>query len=422
MLDVPLEQLLTDGQLDLDPAGPGRYFTFQLRKSQLRLQALGYVGFVPINDRVAVDIIPRCPIANLGRVLSIGGFAPTVIENFTRSYAVDAASLPNLRDLYAESLLNELRLIEAMGRLKEYEQREARTSSPRGRLLLRATETQLAALGASATVRASWFERTSDVAANRCLKMATWLLARAYAQSANPTRTQRRLATQLNAAYGLFEDAALDPRFRFLDDPIVSGRLALPSTRSYYRNALDIARLVVRSSSLAFDRAGADLQMPSVVIEMFKVFENYVRQTLVNASAGVADPAVLDGNRDGKKDLYDTPPSDEATPDIVINVAGSTVVVLDVKYKPADGKPSRDDLNQVIAYGASYRAPVVVVVQPRAEGSLRTGLIRLGDIAPISVYQYVMDLNGDLFAAEAALVREVFGLARASAGPAIAAA
>ena len=134
--------------------------------------------------------------------LRVAGFAPVVLEQFARAYAVDPTELTALRDLYAEALLGEIAQIQAYGRLREYEQRTGRTSSPRGRLLMMAPETQLAAAGGSAAVRVSWFERTADVPANRCLKVAIWLLARAYAQTKNPSLTQRKLATRLNAVFG----------------------------------------------------------------------------------------------------------------------------------------------------------------------------------------------------------------------------
>jgi 5-methylcytosine-specific restriction enzyme subunit McrC len=410
-LDVPVEDVLVGGELDLEPATESGYFTFRFRKKELRVQAGGFIGFIPLNDRLAVEVTPRCSIANLGHILRVGGFAPKVLEQFARGYAIEPNDLAALRDLYAEALLGEVAKIQAYGRLREYEQRRERTSSPRGRLLMMAPETQLAAAGGSATVQVSWFERTADLPANRCIKLAIWLLARAYAQTKNPSQAQRKLAIRLNAVYGVFEDAQLDQRMTFLRDTYVTGRATLPATRSYYRNAIDVARLVVTSSSLSFDRPGADVAMPSIVIEMHRVFESYVRTVLAD---GVRDDETLDvlnGNAEGRKLLYDEQPSEDATPDIVLEKNRAPVVILDVKYKPANGLPNRDDLNQVITYGVSYRASTVVLVQPRADNSDRIGLIHLGDINGRSVYQYVIDLSGELETEEAAMADAVRNLA-----------
>lgn len=422
MLDVPLEDLLTDGELDLDPEGAGRYFTFQLKKGKLRLQAGWFIGYIPINDRVAVEVSPRCPIGNLGRILRIGGFAPKIIENYARSYSADAVELPELRDLYAESLLEELRVIEAQGRMRDYSQRTERTSTLRGRLVLGSVHTQMAAAGGSTHVTASWFERTADIPANRCLKMAVWLLARAYAQTKNLKGHQRGLARRLNAVYPLFEDAALEPRMTFLPDGYVTGEQVLPSTRDYYRNALDIARVVVTNAAVAMDRTGADVQMPSVLIQMDVVFESYVRTVLQRGIPPGSGLRVLDGNGEGSKRLFDTEPSEPAKPDVVVvgvgDPADTARIVLDVKYKPAAKAPDRPDLNQVIAYATSYRANVAIVVQPRAKASSRNRLVHIGTIESLHVYQYALDLDADLEQEEAELAELVRSLAEGSIPPA----
>src|SRR5579862_436400 len=374
-IDIPLDELLVDGNLDLEVVTSSGYFTLQFKKAQLRLQAGGLIGFIPINDRVALEVCPRCSIGQLGHMLQVGGFAPVALEQFIRSYAQQEDELPALRDIYAGYLLSQINIIENEGRLREYERREGRTSSPRGRLVLGAPETQIAAAGGSPSVKVAWFERTADLPANRCLKTAVWLLALAYARTANLTKHQRMLLRRLNAAYPLFADAQVDTRLRFVYDPYVTGRAVLPSTRSYYRNALDIARLIVMSAAVSFDQPGINVQMPSVVIRMYEVFEDYVRNVLGSALTGDG-LRVLDGNTVAKKLLYDSAPSEDATPDIVVRRGSDTVALLDTKYKPAKGDPDRDDVNQIVAYGASYRTHCLVLVQPQSDESARRGLRR----------------------------------------------
>jgi len=145
---------------------------------------------------------------------------------------------------------------------------------------------------------------------------------------------------------------------------------------------------------------------------MDEVFERYVRNVLRDGFASIRpDLRVLDGNREGKKLLFDAAPSEPAKPDIVIRAPdSSTPVVMDVKYRPASGKPDRADINQVITYAASYRASIAVVVQPRAENSPRNRLMQLGNIVNLGVFQYVMDLGADLDEEEAALIEAVAAL------------
>jgi 5-methylcytosine-specific restriction enzyme subunit McrC len=156
--------------------------------------------------------------------------------------------------------------------------------------------------------------------------------------------------------------------------------------------------------------------MASVVIEMNVVFEDYVRNVLEAATAGDPRLDVLDGNHEGAKRFFDSEPSEDANPDIVFRVDGeATPVVMDVKYKPASKMPDRSDLNQVIAYGLSYRADAVAVVQPRAEGSTRSRLISLGTISGMRVYQYVFDMDADLAQEETTMVAALAGLVPAEA-------
>ena len=419
LVDVPFEQLMRDGQLDLLPAiATGDYFSVVRRRTALRLQARGFIGLIPLNERVAIDVVPRVPIGNLAHVLHVGGVAPRALADATRGYDREGEELPSLRDVFAEALLDALHPIEALGSLRDYRRRSERTTSPRGRIVLSARETQLAALGASAHVRATWFERTADNAPNRCLKLALRVLAADYARRG---RDRRRILRRINAAYGLFHAAALDTRLAFLSDPVVAGSRPLPALRAYYRPALDLAVMILSRSSVALDRAGSSVTLPSLVVRLDDVFERYARAVLRAELAALAPGlAVEDGNFEGKKDLFDVAPSRQATPDIVVRerATGAAPIVLDVKYKPATSDPDRGDLEQVIAYAASYRAPRAVVVQPKAHDSDRVGLHRVGAIGRLEAFQYVIDLAREPLVHEAtAFAQAVGGLAREAGAP-----
>ncbi len=424
MVDIPLKALLTDkgSVLDFDPKVTGHdYFSVQLRGTSLLVQARGFVGLIPLNERVALEVVPRVPIGNLARLLRIAGFATRTLEGAAQMYDREQHELPSLRDFLATALVAELGPIEAYGRMREYRERTERTAAPRGRFLMGAPETQMAAIGASTQVRASWFERTADTAANRCLKLAVWLLANDYAHAGRLSGEQRWLVRRLNALYQLFEDAELDPYLKFLSDPFVTGVQPLPATRVYYRAALDVALTIVSRSSVALEQRGLDVRLPSLILDLGEVFEGYVRGVLTEQiSEGDTDLVVEDGNAQGKKPLFDERPSVEATPDIVMrdNASKYVLVVLDAKYKPANGKPDRDDLNQIITYAASFRSPRVVVVQPRSHDSDHAGLTQLGTMGRLKVFQYVINLgSADLVREEKAFGHAITQLARGAGNP-----
>lgn len=425
-VEVPLADLVGEGGsgLALDPTIVGRnYFDIQLRGSSLLVQARGYVGLIPLNERVALEVVPRVLLGgNLAHVLRVAGFATHTLEEAARVYDHELHTSPSLRDFFTSALIRGLGAIEVHGRMSDYYERTERTTAPRGRILMGARETQMAAAGGSVDVRSSWFERTADTPVNRCLKLAVWLLANEYAHAGALSSEQRRLVRRLNVLWTLFADATLDPRLEFLDDSIVAGVRPLPTTRAYYRTALEVALIVVSRSSIVLERHGVDVSLPSLIFDLSKVFERYMRAVLAER-IGRRGLAVEDGKGQGRKPLFDSESSEEAapaTPDIIVrdHVRGCVPVVLEVKYKPADGAPSRDALNQVITYAASYRAPRAVVVQPWGKNSKHVGLMSLGTMESLEVFQYVMDLaSPDLEAEEKAFARAIRGLARIAGAP-----
>ena len=58
---VPMRHVLgPDGRLLLDPEiENGDYFSVSLRRGALTLRTGGYVGYIPINDRIIVNVRPR---------------------------------------------------------------------------------------------------------------------------------------------------------------------------------------------------------------------------------------------------------------------------------------------------------------------------------------------------------------------------
>jgi 5-methylcytosine-specific restriction enzyme subunit McrC len=155
--------------------------------------------------------------------------------------------------------------------------------------------------------------------------------------------------------------------------------------------------------------------MASLVIDMSKVFEGYIRAVLRSGLAGF-DLQALDGNSMGPgfggKLLFDGTPSEEANPDVVIRPKSSeaTRLVADAKYKPVTAASDRDDINQVIVYGASYRCPRVVLVHPCPIGR-SSGLRQLGTIGTLQVYQYMLELGAaDLASEERQFVEAIAAL------------
>ncbi|MDQ3725283.1 MAG: McrC family protein [Actinomycetota bacterium] len=419
-IDVPLSDLLNaKGRLRLNPDVESKgYFTIQLTKGAVRLQARGYVGLIPLNDRVIIDVKPRVPVANLGHLLRVSGYVPSSL-GAERPYATEQAWNESLVDLFAGWLAAKVDVIASEGLLLLYEQHEEATSFPRGRVLAGATLTQMRPRGIRHQAVSSWFARTTDSPANRCLKYAIWFIAGRLAILGSRTASRRQLLQRLGALYELFSSVPLDHSLSFLSDPLVTGARETPSLRRYYRPALDLALAIVRRYAVDVEVAGRGVDLPSLVLNMDSIFEGYLRNTL-QGGAGRAGGGVdvLDGNAAGKKPLFDEPPSESATPDIVFRAAGHRwPLLIEVKNVPVNGNSSRGAIEQAVTYAAAYRCNRVVLAHPRARHQGGSGLRLQGRIGGLKVYQYVFDLGAtDLLAEELKFADSMFDLCNTDLG------
>ncbi len=412
-VDVPLGELLADGKLDLYPEVTGNnLFTIVLAKDNLVFRAGGYVGQIPVNDRVIINVHPRVPFANLERVLRAANQKPLSLAPHTRQYTEHAIGTPSLLQSLAESLVDSLAAVEVEGLHRQYLRRNADTSFPRGRILMSETMRRHEARGMHHRVAVSWFEPSVDTPANRCVKHAVWYLAQRF-EGTGRNSQNRQLLGNLNRLYQMFGGVALDPTRGFLYDPLVEDPRRLPANRTYYERALRLAAIIARGTGVAFGKRGGEVELASLAVNLESVFEEYLRVVLASGLRdSVADLKVLNGNSaeptGGGKNLFSiTSPDDlgaksRATPDIVLRSSNTNdseddcLAIFEVKYKVYKPRADREDVNQTVTYAASYGAPVAVIVHPHQEKS-RHGLRAVGRVGGIALYQYGFDLSaGDL--------------------------
>lgn len=423
---MPAEDVLVRGRIDMYPNLEGKgYFVVQVGRSATRLQARGYIGVIPINDRLTLEVAPRVPISSLSRMLEISAVAPVTLVNAFRLYAVGDRMYPSLAAVYAAGLRSAVEVIAQSGFLRDYKRMEETTSFPRGRVDINRTIQQGPARGITHRAAVTRFERSMDVPANRCLLYAAWRLS-LYAKQLGPTLREserRRIQRDLNVVWHLLQGVELDWTERFLSDDWVSGAQGLPSVRAYYRSALDLALVIIGRQALLIEDRGSHVQLPSLVLDMAGMFESYLRNILVAASRDGAWPAdVLDGRKappeGGRGLLFEPGDRVVTTPDVVLRLRGANQtypVIIEVKYKPAHGAPARQDLNQAIAYALAYGSQHVVLAQPRSLDPVSApGLRTMGVIKDITVSQYVVDLaSSDLAGEELAWAQAIRAVAAA---------
>ncbi|GAB2208901.1 hypothetical protein ROS1_57190 [Roseibium sp. ROS1] len=80
------------------------------------------------------------------------------------------------------------------------------------------------------------------------------------------------------------------------------------------------------------------------------------------------------------------------TPDIVIKENDVARLIIDAKYKPVSKKPDRNDINQIVLYGARYDTEQIMLLHP-GRAPAAPAVTQLGKIGPYDVYYGRIDLN-----------------------------
>ncbi|MGK8204360.1 McrC family protein [Burkholderia cenocepacia] len=403
-VEVPANFILPDGNLSVFSEALGKnYFSVRFKKGRPVFQAGGYVGIVPINSDISLEIIPKVPIANLERILLLGNSVPLRFRNFRRLYSYSKYIPKSIADLLVENFLDSLEMLHEQGMLRLYSHRSEVGLFPRGRLDINRT---IRARGAAGMhhVAYSWSERHIDNGPNRLLKHTIDHIA-PHVYGSRDRQMRRRFTICRN----FFDQVSYDCDQAFWADALVSDPTKIPGTRDAYVPAISLAKLILNGGGISLTESSGPVLMNSLVVNVDEAFEYYVLAALKRKceEGQTAIYAVLDGNKGGQyggmKKLLDVSnhpsfinESIDAKPDIVIRARrknGDEVgIVVDVKYKVANHIADRADINQIIAYGSSYGANCAILLLPAPEPSQR-GLKCLGTVGGTVYFQYAMNLN-----------------------------
>lgn len=408
------------------------------RRGKLQLQATSYVGVIPLNDRVVLRVRPRVPLANLTRMVIATGHSVLPLRAF-REYAGRGTADDWAMDIYTDALLDHVDTILDLGMMRVYQRLEGEGHYPHGRIDVARTVQRFAARGVPNKAAYSWYERTVDVPTNRCVKAAMELvLGHLLKERDQPRKGDRAKVKRLAGQLAAFDEVTHDTDLQFLEDPEVRGEVPLPDPRAYYRPALDLAVLIVRGQGIALEIGGDDVRMGSLLIDTNSLFENFVRVSLTKHAAAQRWPVeVLDGNKEGKVDLYDAPspgpnlfgdPLDAlarfdagaAQPDIVLrDVSGRFPLIAEVKNtihgrdaQRDDVLPERSEVEQAVTYALRYDLSFTLLIHPWIRGT--KGLVYVGRVRTVDVYDFRLDLSRDdeIDAALEDMARVVARLAR----------
>jgi 5-methylcytosine-specific restriction enzyme subunit McrC len=393
---LPKALIKADGSLDLYD-DVQKLFDLVFDKGRPAVQCKGWLGYIPLNDHYALEVNPRVPIGNLERLIGMAaGYSPQILKKYTRKFAHAVEQPAALFDVLADHLLAAFDGIWENGLIRSYEKQERIGSSPAGRIGPYETAWRTAKMGRP-TAASSVFFRTPDFGPNRVLRFAFEKLLGRYigASDQGQYSRARRIKLALHRLEGIGSPSAGDMSSRTLAEFIKH----LPSHHEYYADALMLAQLVMLDMGFSIRGSSGLAVLPSILIDMAKVFESYVRRILADAFSGDVRIEVLDGNRGGpggaRMSLFDPQPAFKnpaVTPDIVVKVEGSPRLIIDAKYKQAPNVPERSDINQVILYCAKYDASMAMLLHA-GRGIAQVYADPMGNIGSYAVYNGALDLN-----------------------------
>lgn len=383
-INLPISDLMVNGNFDVYPHVEEKGLLFlNFRKKMLTLSAGTYIGLIPLTPTVTVEVEPRLPVGNLARVLNVAQGILNSIPRSDRLYKSDIVLSNSVLDFMTLNLLDALKPVQESGLLKEYIIKSDVSSNPRGRIDINGTIINAWSKGQRHKLSTFHFDHTSDISINRVLKSALKFIL------TNPRAPSDHLIPIISSTNRSFNDLPGNILDMTDKDLIKARRISLenllPDSRIYYRRALDISLEILSRRGFLLQGSGSDVLLQSFILNFENIFEDYLRQVLTLKSAH--SPVQVSK---GKKPLFDDKNHPNAEPDIVIfsPQTGKTVVA-EVKYKD---KPNRDDYNQIITYGVTYRTNRVILVHQNRPGS-PSGLSHVGTMNGIIVDNYAFDLS-----------------------------
>ncbi|MEE9925987.1 MAG: restriction endonuclease [Brucella anthropi] len=394
---LPAELIRKDGSLDLYP-DVGKLFRPVFDKGVPSIQCGGWVGYIPLNDHYALEVSPRVPIGNLERLIGMAaGYSPRILEKYTRHFSHSDEMPDSLFDVLADQLIDAFDRIWENGLLKAYERRQRIGTAPFGRIDPFQTTWRSAKAGLPTAV-SSAFHRTLDFTPNRILRFAFEKLLARYGGNSN--QSQRKRILRIRKAAAKLDDLANPSRIDLTPETIAKIIQHLPTYHEVYADALMLAQLIISEAGVSIRGSDGLAILPSIIIDMAKVFEDYARRVLTDHFRDRPGIIVRDGNAAapaGAKTVLFDPIEPEVknvpvTPDIVIEVDGQVQLVIDAKYKPAPRQPERDDVNQIVLYGARYGTDRVMLLHAERAGN-QASVSLLGNVGPYRVYNARTNLN-----------------------------
>jgi 5-methylcytosine-specific restriction enzyme subunit McrC len=362
VLEISANRLMVDGEISIDPRIAERgYLNVSLAKGRVVFRADRYVGLIPVADGLSIRVRPRALIGNIAHMIVRSGIAPAAIPDFSRGYMPKFETGVNAEKVYYAPLIGGVERILEAGMMKSYVQVE-NPPAWRGRFL--ASDTIKRHRARNVRYRNEFDYKTlsyggcENVALKHSLKIVrAWLVA----------EKDRKLAPFVARADGAIERMAAIPDLKYDVGRLVQeiGRSAgrLPFQYSYYQDPLWTAYLLLQSRLPDMSAEGF-VTLDSLIIDLSKVFEAYVRTVLIER-APAKGWRIVDGNLKPFP-FFSGDSAYQVQPDMVVLKDGKPVALVDAKYKL---EPKESDRYEVLSFMDTVGAARGGFVCPQKAGA-----------------------------------------------------
>jgi 5-methylcytosine-specific restriction enzyme subunit McrC len=308
-----------------------------------------FVGCIQIGDLV-LEIRPKIPIRSLMFMLAYA-LDSKHWKNLYGQFQTELTTLDAIATVFGRELTRTL----SRGHLRGYMAQRESLPIVRGRVVV--SEQVRRWYGRLPPIECAFDEFTEDILENRLLKAALERLRYFRIRNARACAELAHAEAQLEHVANVRFDSSSVPRVTY-------SRL-----NERYLRAIELARLILRSSTIETGRQGVSAS--AFLVDLAGVFEHFVITTL-RESPSLA-PWTVPQHKE--RATLDAGARLGLVPDLTFRDRGQLVAVGDVKYKRTPGVgANHPDVYQILAYAVAFDVSDAFLVYPAGDENVRPAL------------------------------------------------
>ncbi|MFV7432769.1 5-methylcytosine restriction system specificity protein McrC [Pseudomonas shirazica] len=390
-LELPLEMLLNKGKIQVYSAAD-KYFDLDYRGGKLVVAPKSFVGLIPVNDQVAIHVIPRFSVKNLFYIISRTNAVLRFIEGFHRDYLLVENSHDDPIKSLAQKFSKSASEVMRAGILRRYQPvKEVAPFS--GSLSISDTVATYRSQGIKDRHVWEADELTDNILENAIIRFAALRVINLFPVNSRDKSDRanfeilRHLLTEL-AFVNLYDHQLVLDEFM-----LIKLVRSLPRHNVSYSSLLWLSYLILMKKGLTIE-SGGPASFDTFVVSMADVFEAYTREVIREHFQSLNHYSVRDGNVH-QVDLFLDSSKYKVKPDIYVLKDRVPVAILDAKYKP---NIKSADRYEVIAFCEALSVKTAVILSPAisAERVMFLGKTPSG----IKFWQITIDLGAEDFVEE----------------------